>query len=244
MRFYLQVFLLSFFTWVQVWGQQIQGYVYDEATKEPLIGVNVFYKEKGIAHGTISDVNGHYELAIPNLKEAILNFSYLGYETVQIPVSLSGNHTRTQDVYLKIQSNVMDEVVVSVGRYEQKLSDVTVSMELLKANEINRQSPKDLTSVLKNLSGVEINDNQPSVRGGTGWTYGVGSRCLVMVDGMPVMTPGTGEINWNMIPMESIEQVEVLKGWVFSPEWFDPCPHQTPQSGTGHLDQYDGGSLQ
>ena len=76
MRFYLQVFLLSFFTWVQVWGQQIQGYVYDEATKEPLIGVNVFYKEKGIAHGTISDVNGHYELAIPNLKEAILKFSY------------------------------------------------------------------------------------------------------------------------------------------------------------------------
>ena len=212
MRFYLQVFLLSFFTWVQVWGQQIQGYVYDEATKEPLIGVNVFYKEKGIAHGTISDVNGHYELAIPNLKEAILNFSYLGYETVQIPVSLSGNRTRTQDVYLKIQSNVMDEVVVSVGRYEQKLSDVTVSMELLKANEINRQSPKDLTSVLKNLSGVEINDNQPSVRGGTGWTYGVGSRCLVMVDGMSVMTPGTGEINWNMVPMESIEQVEVLKG--------------------------------
>ena len=83
----------------------------------------------------------------------------------------------------------MDEVVVSVGRYEQKLSDITVSMELLKAKDITRQSPKDLTDVLKNISGVDVTDRQPSVRGGTGWTYGVGSRCLILVDGMSVLTP-------------------------------------------------------
>lgn len=106
----------------------------------------------------------------------------------------------------------MDEVVVSVGRYEQKLSDITVSMELLKAKDITRQSPKDLTDVLKNISGVDVTDRQPSVRGGTGWTYGVGSRCLILVDGMSVLTPGSGEINWNMIPMENVDQVEVLKG--------------------------------
>ena len=62
---------------------------------------------------------------------------------------------------------MMDEVVVSVGRYEQKLSDITVSMELLKAKDITRQSPKDLTDVLKNISGVDVTDRQPSVRGGT-----------------------------------------------------------------------------
>ena len=40
----------------------------------------------------------------------------------------------------------------------------------------------------------------------------MGSRCLILVDGMSVLTPGSGEINWNMIPMENVDQVEVLKG--------------------------------
>jgi len=106
----------------------------------------------------------------------------------------------------------MDEVVVSVGRYEQKLSDITVSMELLKASDITKQAPTDLTAVLTTIPGVDVTDRQPTIRGGSGWTYGVGSRCMILVDGMSVLTPGSGEINWNVVPMENAEQIEVLKG--------------------------------
>lgn len=61
-------------------------------------------------------------------------------------------------------------------------------------------------------AGVDINDKQPSIRGGNGWTYGVGSRSLVLIDGMSALTSGTGIINWNIVPLENIEQVEVMKG--------------------------------
>ena len=206
--------LLILFLFVSVnvaLGQKVEGYVYDAANNEPLVGVNIYYKDKSGTKGVISDINGRYELSVP-VGSVILTFSYLGYENQNFPLVLKRGQNYTLNAGMKVQSNLMDEVVVSVGRYEQKLSDVTVSMELLKAGDIARQDPVDLTSVLKNVPGVEITDRQPSIRGGSGWTYGVGSRCLILVDGMSVLSPGSGEINWNIVPMENVEQVEVLKG--------------------------------
>lgn len=192
-------------------GQQIKGYIYDASNKEPLAGVNVYYKDKGSMKGTISDQNGAYEL---DLQKGYLSltYSYLGYETQTVAISAESGKTYTQNINMDVQSNLMDEVVVSAGRYEQKLSDITVSMELLKAADIGRQAPTDLTSVLTTLPGVDVTDRQPSIRGGSGWTYGVGSRCMILVDGMSVLSPGSNEINWNIVPVEQIEQVEVLKG--------------------------------
>ena len=43
-------------------------------------GVNVFYKDKGGTRGTVSDINGYYELKVTD-GDAVLTFSYLGYET-------------------------------------------------------------------------------------------------------------------------------------------------------------------
>lgn len=192
-------------------AQQVKGYVYDESSQEYLIGVNVFYKDKEGTHGTITDQNGYYEMAIPE-GSVSLNFSYLGYETKIYPLMTSRNQERTLNVFMTVQANLLDDIVVSVGRYEQKLSDITVSMELLKARDITRQTPTDLSAALKTIPGVEINDRQPTIRGGSGWTYGVGSRAMIMVDGLSVLTPGSGEINWNVVPLENIDQIEILKG--------------------------------
>lgn len=60
----------------------INGIVRD-AQQEPLIGVNI--RIKGTGDGTISDLNGQYFLEVPN-KQAILEFSYVGYETQEIVV--------------------------------------------------------------------------------------------------------------------------------------------------------------
>ena len=85
-------------------------------------------------------------------------------------------------------------------------------MDLLKSGDIVKQAPTDLSAVLKTLPGVDVNDKQPSIRGGAGWTYGVGARSQILVDGMSILTPASGEINWNVIPMENVEQVEIIKG--------------------------------
>lgn len=192
-------------------AQKVTGHVYDKQADETLPGVNVSYKYKGTVHGVATDINGYYEIEVP-IDAISLTFSYVGYETEVCPLVISGRDAIIQNIYLRTEAKVLDEVVVSVGRYEQKLSDITVSMEVVKPVDIARQSPTDLQAVLKTIPGVDITDKQPSIRGGSGWTYGVGSRSQVLVDGMSVLTPGVGEINWNIIPLENIDQVEVIKG--------------------------------
>ena len=131
---------------------------------------------------------------------------------------------KTKDVYMHIKANLLGDVVISAGRFEQKLSDVTVSMDLLKAGDIAKQAPTDLSSTLNTMPGVDINDKQPSIRGGNGWTYGVGSRSLVLVDGMSALSSGNGVINWNIVrrlqapePMSGSTTIRLMtntKGWI------------------------------
>lgn len=209
-KIYIIAALLLLFSF-NLSAQIIKGYVFDAQNNEPLIGVNISYTAKGEVKGTATDVNGYYELELIEGGVDIL-FSYIGYEHELVPLVVNKKDVVTRDVYMKLQTNLLDDVVVSAGRFEQKLSEITVSMDLLKAADINKQAPTDLSATLKTLPGVDVNDKQPSIRGGSGWTYGVGARSLILVDGMSILNPGTGEINWNTIPIENIDQVEVLKG--------------------------------
>lgn len=193
-------------------AQNLKGHIYDQETEEPLPGVSVVFKyDNGNQVGVVSDVDGAYSIDVPASGVNLL-FTCLGYENKIVRIVMSRNEQRVQDVYMSLVSTLLDEVVVSAGRFEQKISDVTVSMEVLKADQISRQAPTDITSTLNTLPGVDVNDRQPSIRGGNGWTYGVGSRCLVLVDGMNALDASNGTVNWNTLPLENIEQVEVMKG--------------------------------
>lgn len=193
-------------------GQTLKGHIFDAETNEPLIGVNITFKKlSGETNGTVSNVEGAYEISLPEGGVDLL-FSYIGYENEAVPVVMKRGEKKEKDIYMHVQANLLDDVVISAGRFEQKLTDVTVSMDLLKAGDIAKQAPTDLSSTLATMPGVDINDKQPSIRGGNGWTYGVGSRSLVLVDGMSALMSGSGVINWNIVPLENIEQVEVMKG--------------------------------
>ena len=200
----------------EVWGQasgsahmtEVSGVVTDFQTREPLIGVTVCDKNNPSV-GTVTDIDGHYSILLDTKKPVMLSFSYVGYDTELRSVTAV---TKTLNVPLLTHNEMIDDIVVTAGRFEQRSTDVTVSMEVIKPQMIRNQAPTDLTSSLQTLPGVEIIDKQPSIRGGGGWTYSVGSRCQVLMDGMTILNPKTGEINWNNVPLENIAQVEVIKG--------------------------------
>lgn len=200
-----------FFLYTMTFGQKVKGHIYDAQTNEPLPGVNVTYQLKGITKGIASNNNGFYEITVP-AGGIELTFSCIGYKPLLLPLVINPRETTIKDIYLKTEDKLLEAVVVSAGRFEQKVSDLTVSMDILKAEELLRQDPSDITASLKTLPGVDIVDRQPSIRGGSGWTYGVGARSLILIDGMSALSPSSGEMNWNRIPMENIAQVEILKG--------------------------------
>lgn len=82
---------------VQQQDQKLKGQVIDATTGEPVIGVNVLVK--GSTNGTITDIDGKYELNAP--AGAILQISFIGYKTVEIAAQwkFSGDKHKSLQVY-------------------------------------------------------------------------------------------------------------------------------------------------
>ena len=186
----------------------IYGYVTDSATQEKLPGVNILSDS---VSGVASDTYGHYVLKLPYGQYEI-TYSFLGYHTLQLPVHLLKNDSIRLDVTLQSESVLLDMAVISAGKYEQRISDVTVSIEVMKPAFIQNINTADMEQTLDYVPGLDILDGQASIRGGSGYNYGAGSRVMVLIDDLPLLTEGTEEVKWNFLPVENIDQVEILKG--------------------------------
>ena len=205
MKHFYSLLVLVFISPV-LWAETLTGIITDAFTREPLIGVTILNTDNN--SGTVTDFDGMYSLEVTTLP-AHIKFSYVGYQTEE---KVFKTIPAQYNMVMQADNEVLDEVVVTAGRFEQRMTDVTVSIEVVKPQALRSQAPTDLSATLQTLPGVEVIDKQPSIRGGGGWTYSVGSRCQVLMDGMTILNPKTGEINWNNVPLENVAQVEVVKG--------------------------------
>ena len=205
MKHFYSLLVLVFISPV-LWAETLTGIITDAFTREPLIGVTILNTDNN--SGTVTDFDGMYSLEVTTLP-AHIKFSYVGYQTEE---KVFKTIPAEYNMVMQADNEVLDEVVVTAGRFEQRMTDVTVSIEVVKPQALRSQAPTDLSATLQTLPGVEVIDKQPSIRGGGGWTYSVGSRCQVLMDGMTILNPKTGEINWNNVPLENVAQVEVVKG--------------------------------
>ncbi len=186
----------------------IKGVITDARSMKPLIGVNIHLKN---GEGTVTDIWGKYELkAEPGPLQ--LHFSFVGYESRDVPVTAIAGKTIIKNLAMVDRSEELGMVVVSAGRFEQKPEDLTVSMEVLSASLVENKNTTSLETALDQVPGCTVQDGQISIRGGSGFAYGAGSRVLMMVDGMPLLSGDAGDIKWNTLPVENLEQIEVVKG--------------------------------
>ncbi len=186
----------------------VRGLVRDAESGEPMVAVNISADRRT---GTISDLNGEYSLNL-DAGNHVIEFYYVGYKGITKKVNVDAGVTTRLDLLMTISSKMLDEVVVSAGKYEQKLSDVTVSLEVIKPHQLSNQNITSLDMILEKTPGISILDGQPSIRGGSGFSYGVGSRVLMLVDDLPMISGDAGDIKWNYMPVENINQIEVIKG--------------------------------
>ncbi len=190
-------------------AQTITGTITDANTKEALIGVNIILEN---GEGTSTDVNGSYTLQINKLTPLKLVFKYIGYTEVIKTISLQKNETKTINIELSPSTEQLSTVVISAGRFEQKIEEITVSMEVIKPSLIENKNTTDIQTAMDQVPGVNITDGQANIRGGSGWSFGAGTRVLVMVDDMPLISGDAGQVQWKLIATENINQVEVIKG--------------------------------
>lgn len=187
----------------------IKGKITDQDTKKPLPFVNIGVKNQ--MKGTTSDINGTYQLEL-NAGEHQLIFSCVGFEKVTEKVTATTAGKITLDVSMKTTSQELNMIVVSASKYEQKIEDATNSIEILKPNLIENKNITSLDKALEQVPGVAIVDNEPQIRGGSGFSSGLGSRVLILIDEIPMLRGDAGRPVWAFLPIEDIEQIEVLKG--------------------------------
>ena len=206
LKFYLLIFIFPSFT---LCAQCIiQGYIVEEKSKEPISFVHILTAG---SQSTISDENGFFKL---NLKEGenLLKFQHLGFQSFNKKMDLSSNITLELNIELKQSIEELETVVLSAGKFEQKLEEITVSLDVFKGDYIENLSNYNVERSIAQAPSIHIIDGQINIRGGSGWSYGAGSRVLVLLDGLPLTNSVSGAVQWELIPAENIDRIEIIKG--------------------------------
>ena len=203
----LALFSLSFSVFAQ--NAKVTGKVTEENGDAMISASVVIDASKGWA--AVTDIDGNYAIELPaGSYEA--TFTYLGKDPQKIKVNLTAGEKKTLNIVLREKQKLMDDVVISGSKYEQKLSEQTVSMDVVKGSSLTNDNITSLDDGMTKVPGVTIADGQINIRGGSGWSYGAGSRVQVLVDDLPILSADAADAKWSIVPMENVEQVEVIKG--------------------------------
>ena len=192
----------------QLEAQTVKGKVTDKSTGETLIGVNIFNQE---SVGVSSDLDGAYELKL-NAGEHQITFKFIGYQAITKSFVLKDNETVEFNAKLSTESTTLDLVVVTGSQFSKSVSEEMVSIDVVKEYLVENSASPDLKAAVGKVPGITILDGQASIRGGGGYSYGVGSRVQLVIDDVPQLTGDLKDIQWSSIPVETMEQIEVVKG--------------------------------
>ena len=224
MKIYLSVLLFFFSLSISLSQKSsINGLVIDKDTEETIPMANISLKKqtetiisgvsnKTLVQGSVSDINGNFIIQNIEPGEYILECSFIGYKTYKKAIELKSSENKYIKILITEESNLLGDVVISAGKFEQNIEEVTVSMDVIKPKLIKSKNPVNMEVMMNQSPGVNIVDGQANIRGGSGWSYNTGSRVLVMIDDMPFLSGDRGTVEWDMIPMENISQIEVIKG--------------------------------
>jgi iron complex outermembrane receptor protein len=192
------------------WAQKtvIQGTITDAKTGEPIMGATI--QQKGSSAGAISDMSGKYRLPVDTGAPTIVA-SFTGYENLSITVEAHIMDTTLANIQLTETSKELGLVVVTGTKYEKDVSEQVVSVEVMKLTTIQNSNSK-MTESLNKVPGVNMIGGNISIRGGSGFSDGANTRVLMLLDDIPLVGAENGTIHWDALPLESVEQMEVIKG--------------------------------
>lgn len=199
------VFLVLTASGIYAQNFTVSGTVSAEGSDESLVGAII--REKDSSNGASTDMNGQFTINVSS-GEAILEISYIGYVTKEVPVNGQTNLA----ISLSLDSSQLEEVVViDYGYGTVEKEDMTGATASIGAKELSEMPVSSVTDALSGrLPGVNIQavDGEPGadvsvrVRGGNSITQS--SEPVYVVDGFIVSSI-------NDVPPSDIESITVLK---------------------------------
>jgi len=167
----------------------LQGTVFDNRTREPLIGATVVID--GTTKGTLTDYDGKFSLSITTELPANINVAMVGYQSSTVVVY---DESEPVEIFLNEDLRKLSEVVV-VGYGKQKRSNLTAAVASVSKEELKGLSNNSIDNMLEGLSsGVMI--STPGSQVGQAPIINIrgvasissSTTPLYVVDGIPVNT--------------------------------------------------------
>lgn len=198
---------------------RISGIVTDAASGEFLPYVNILVSGSKVI-GTESKLDGSFSLDNVPLGHIRLEASFLGYEKFLVDsLEIGKGQHFSIDIELSPSFFEMSEVVITATRKSQVMVSAPVSVEVVKAQDLKSQNVTTFDEAFDNVIGVNVtrssraNVQALSIRGASEVAGGgIGNRVLLLIDGRPALSPESGGALWNLVPINSIDQIEVVKG--------------------------------
>ena len=112
------------------------------------------------------------------------------------------------------ESVKLDEIVVTAARTEEEISKIPANVTVITREDIEKSTASTVQDLLRNEEGLVINDLYGS---GTKSTvdmrgFASGLNTVILLDGRRLNEIDLSGVDWNLIPMENIERVEVVRG--------------------------------
>jgi len=181
----------------------IRGLIYEKETGEPVIFTNAYLK--GTTYGSASDVNGLYVISKIPPGQYELMVTYLGYDTLQMDVTVKADDILTKNLFLVKSSVTLDVVNISAERQEAR-TETKTSVSKVTPKEITAipsiGGQPDLAQYLQVLPGVVFTGDQGGqlyIRGGSP------IQNKVLLDGMVIYNP------FHSIGLFSVFDTDILR---------------------------------
>lgn len=194
----------------QIERARVKGIVTDSLSGSGVIAAYVILKGNE-AKGTVADVDGNYILELQPGTVTLI-FKQVGYAAREISFSIAPNEEKLLNIKLSPTVKSLKTFVTTAGKFEQNIEELTVSLEVLRPNIIENKNTTTMDDALQQVPGVNIVDGEPQIRSGSGYSFGAGSRVMILMDDLPLLSGDAGRPSWGFLPVENVEQVEVIKG--------------------------------
>ncbi|MEM9324210.1 MAG: TonB-dependent receptor [Bacteroidota bacterium] len=193
-------------------GTTISGSITDETTGESLIGVNILVK--GTVLGTISDLNGEFNLSVRSAPPLTLVVTSVGYEQKEVEVTSA----TTSGLTINLRESVLlgQEIVVSASRVEESTLRSPVAIQRMDILDIQNNASTDFYDALKNMNGIDFSTQSLTFKSVNARGFGSNgnTRFVQMIDGIDNQAPGLNFPVGNVVGIGELdlESVEMIPG--------------------------------
>jgi iron complex outermembrane receptor protein len=167
---------------------------------------------RGHSSEALTAADGRFRVSGVPAGVAWVRVQLLGFAPDSGAVTVPPGDSVVQDFTMHQTAIEVGPIVVTAGKRPQSLANVIASVDIIGDSEVARRAVTTIEEAVDKAPGVQLLNGQINIRGSTGYVQGLGSRVLFLIDGVPANEGDRGGINWDVLPVDDVERVEIVKG--------------------------------